>query len=384
MKIIFIAPVSSPFLDMVNRELNKFCKSVFVFHTKPKLRPSWWSNYDLYESSIICKKPREIFRGIYMGSEPLRYCMKFKPNIIVIHASLSPSVWWIALWARYKKLPVILFTEPLGRGTTIFSRLKLFHTKLFRVAYKLIYGNLAHILAVGQITEKYFAENLHFGYDVVSRTQYPVDMSRLLDHPYRKTRQDLTFLFPHRLDPLYDPSTALKWFGEINKLFPATRLIMNGFGVLRNEILDQIKNQNLVNKVSFADKINGWDDLHKVYRSADVILSTKHGLDKDDKNPWGISDWSIAEMDACASGMGLIVSRCSLGLNQIMRKTKSGFIIEDPSDINAVIKAAKSYIYEDNLLYLHGSNVRSAIKKYSVPEYAKNLYKISQNLKVIK
>lgn len=378
MKIAFIAPISSPFLDVVNKELNKFCEAIFVFHTEPKLRPSWWSNYELHESSFICSKPREVFPGVYLGLEPLNYCKRFNPNIIVIHASLSPSVWWITLWARFKKIPVILFTEPLGRGKTVFSKIKFFHSKFFRIIYKLIYKDLVHILAVGQIAEKYFAESLQFGSEKVSRAQYPVDMSMLLDHPKRETKQDLTFLFPHRLDPLYDPNTALKWFYEINKFFPHTKLIMNGFGILRKDLFKQIGLLGLQDKVSFADSIKSWRDLHKVYRSGDVMLSSKHGLDKSLENPWGISDWSIAEMDACASGMGLIVSKCSLGLNQMMKKTNSGFIIEDPSDIHAVIDASKRYITEHDLLMIHGSKLRAAVKKYSAPEFAKNLLRISQ------
>ena len=380
MKIAFIAPVSPPFLDMVNRELNNMCKSLFIFHTKPKHRPSWWSNYHLDENSQICKKPREVSPGIYLTLEPLKYCIKFKPDVVVVHGSLSPSLWWVTLWAKYKNIPVILFTEPLGRGDSIFSRSKFFHSRLFRILFKSIYRDLGEILAVGQITEKYFSEDLQFGCAKVSRTQYPVDMSRLIGHPYRTARSDLVFLFPHRLVSLYDPITALKWFYEINKLFPETRFVMNGFGNLRSFVSSEIKRQGLSESVSFADSIVSWEGLHEVYRSADVILSTKHGRDQSIEYSWGISDWSIAEMDACASGMGLIVSKCSLGLNQLMHQTESGFIIESPSDLEAVLAAATQYITVDELLVHDGRRLRAAVKKYSVPEYAKNLYGLSLRL----
>ena len=59
-------------------------------------------------------------------------------------------------------------------------------------------------------------------------------------------------------------------------------------------------------------------------------------------------------------------------------KTNSGFIIEDPSDIHAVIDASKRYITEHDLLMIHGSKLRAAVKKHSAPEFAKNSIRISQ------
>lgn len=378
MKIAFIAPVTSPFIDMTNRELQKEIDSLFIYHTSPKHRPRFWSNYQLSEKSYVCGTPVEITPGVYLGLEPLRECRRFSPDVIILHGTLSPSIWWIAIWAKFKKIPIILFTENFGTGNSWLSRLGFFKSFLFRSSFKFMYRDVKKILAVGEYTCNYFIEDLKFNENLVTKTQYPVDMALTLNHELREGRPDLTFLFPHRLVSLYDPLTALRWFSCINEKFPGTKMVMNAFGELRESVEIAIEKQGLQGVVSFADEISEWTDLHKVYGSADVMLSTKHGIDQSAESPWGISDWSIAEMDACASGMGLIASRCSIGLNSVMARTGAGFIISAPSDITSVLAAVKRYSCEEGLLSSHGQLVRDEIQKYSVPAFAAQLQAVSR------
>jgi glycosyltransferase involved in cell wall biosynthesis len=282
-------------------------------------------------------------------------------------------MWWIKIWATLKKIPVIIFTEPFGRGNSWLSKIGFFRSFFFRIFFKFIYRDVKKILAVGELTCDYFRSDLKFDPHQVVKTQYPVDMASTLNHELRNKSADLIFLFPHRLVQLYDPLIALNWFSHIHKHFPDTKLVMNAFGELRDTVEIDIERRGLKQAVSFADEISQWTDLHKVYLSADVILSTKHGLDKSTSHPWGISDWSIAEMDACASGMGLIVSRCSIGLNSLMDKKNAGYIIDSPSDIPSVLDAVKSYYQEVGLLAQHGERLREGVRKFSTRGFAEQI-----------
>jgi glycosyltransferase involved in cell wall biosynthesis len=370
MKIVFIAPVTSPFIDMTNRELGKTEDSLFIYHTIPKLRPKFWSNYQLSKSSYVCESPLEIFPGVYFGFEPLRECLRFSPNVIILHGTLSPSIWWVKIWARFKRIPVIIFTENFGTGNSWISKIGFFRSILFRIFFKLMYGDVKKIMAVGEYACNYFQRDLKFPPSQVVKSQYPVDMNSTLNHGLREINTGLTFLFPHRLVEVYDPLTALNWFSHIHEQCPDTKLIMNAFGALRGVVEEGIERKGLKHVVSFADEISKWEDLHNVYQSADVLLSTKHGVDESETRPWGISDWSIAEMDACASGMGLIVSRCSIGLNSLMDLTNSGFIIDAPDDISSVLDAVRSYHQEPGLLSQHGQYLRDGVRKFSVSGFA--------------
>lgn len=374
MKFVFISSLSTPMMNKFCEELNYHCNAHFLFYEEAVTRPDWWRNFPKAKNSEILEGTRKLANGKYWNRSLVNRLECIDPDIVVLGGFFIPSNWVAYRWAKKNNKKVVVFSEKLGYSADPKSRRKLTYSKIFKVLTRFLYSKIDLLMAVSSVGYNNFINDFGFSSSIVQRVQYPVDMEQHLRMSPRSHDKPLTLLFPHRLIDTYNPLKAIEWFHAIASTVPDANLHMNGFGSLRVEVENKIKALNLAGRVHFMDAITSWDQLPKVYSDADVILSTKSAIPGD-------SDWSIAEMESAAAGLGFIINNSSIGLVEYLREHSSGFVTDGLDDIDFVVKAAKSYNDDRQLLCRHGESNQKNIRVYSIPNAAQNFIKALKHIR---
>lgn len=365
-KLCFISSVSVPFMNKLSIALESYFDTRFVFYDEAVARPKWWRSFPLAHNAVVLTGSKQFGNAKYYNSKVIDRLREFDPDIVILGGFFIPSNWIAYRWAKKNGKKVIVFSEKLGYSSDVKSRKRWQYSDTVARIFRYLYKDVDLVFAVCKVGVDCFTQKFSFSPDRVVRTQYPVDMGLHLEHSLRKASDELVFLFPHRLIDLYDPLAAIEWFNAILEKFPNTSLRLNGFGLLRQQVINKIEQLGIGDSVSFADNIDSWEKLHRVYEGADVILSTKAAIEGD-------GDWSIAEMEACASGMGFIVTSSSFGLVEQLKSNRSGFVINDSCDLSSVVNAASDYVCLDGILEKHGKINRDKVRQYSIDNTAKTM-----------
>tara|TARA_B100000963_G_scaffold284188_1_gene252957 strand:+ start:9316 stop:10437 length:1122 start_codon:yes stop_codon:yes gene_type:complete len=373
MKLVFISSISTPLMNKFCDELNNHCDATFIFYGEAVNRPKWWRNFIPSKKAKILEDTIKISNGKYYSKSLNKLLSDISPEVIIIGGMTIPSNYFAYKWAKRNKVKVALFSERFGGYA---SKLKIFqsfkYSLILKKFLKFLYKELDMIFAVNEIGFNDFINEFKFNKKLVIKTQYPVDMEEILQHKIKENRNNLNFLFPHRLIPTYNPLRAVDWFKAIAYEIPNAQLYINGFGALRGSVEKKIQEEVLKEKVFFIDKISSWSELPNIYKNADVMLSTKSAIQ---------SDWSIAEMECAASGMGFIINNNSIGLVKFLKRNNSGFVVNSLDDIEKVVGYAKKYASSNNLLFDHGVKNKKNIEKYSLQ---KSAIRLINNLNSIK
>ena len=382
MKIVFCSSEVTPTMVEFCSELNKICNATFLFYSPLTSRPGFWNQSKSSKHCYVAERSYAFYPGVYYSREIERRCKDAEPDVVILGGILIPSNMNIYRWCLRKNIPVFIFSEPFGFSESVFAKFQYFKSNIFKKLVSQMYGRVSGIFAIGEAGAQDFSKIFARTKIPIIKTQYPVLISDHLQHMPRQATKTPKLLFPHRLVDLYNPTLAIYWFREILNVIPGATLGLNAFGNMRHEIENLISSLEMDDSVYFVDNVLSWNDLHKVYRDHDIILSTKTGRFKSDSCPWGTSDWGMTEMEACASAMGMVVSDCSAGLVGAMRKSRAGYIISRPDDIAAVVAAVCAYVEDPVPLEKDGCLLREEVRKYEVAAYASNFVSIIRGVLV--
>lgn len=366
-KVVFASTESTPRMIKFAEAMGKLCNFHIYFTSRPIGRPFFWSKYRLNDCCSIEKKTWIIF-GKSFNYRVYKKIVKSQPDVVILGGFFEITHFFLYLWALFKGVKVVVFSEPFWNAE--FGKKRKFWQKkiIAKLFVKYLYGAIDSIWGIGVGTEKFFTEYIGVQGSKVKNITYPVDIENHLLHPLRSQKNNLVFLFPHRLVEWYNPIQCLKWFVEIEQDFKNVSLILNAHGHLRCNIEKMIINYGLTSKIKFADAIKNWDDMANIYANADVLLSTKSVSEN--------SDWSVAEIESLASGMGVIAINNSQGLNDAINSNSSGFIIDSFDNLKAVKESVARYLNEPNLLFDHGGRNRNIARQFSTEAMARKYYEL--------
>lgn len=364
MKLLYVSSSAVPVMIKLAAALNDITESRTLFYTEAWDRPAFWRNFPLNDSCEVLADTVALRPGKYFSTSVFEKAKEFNPDALILSGFTSPSNYALYRWAKRNRKRVIVFSEvfwvkELGAKDRFWQR------RLVAGMLSKIYADVDLVLSVGRTGVDFFVDYCGFPANRVKESHYPVDMSKHLLHPLRQAKSDLVFLFPHRLVPLYNPLLTLNWFSNILLAYPDCKLKMNSFGHLRQEVELRISNLNIADRVEFLDDIQEWDRLHEAYRDSDIMLSTKSLMREG-------GDWSIAELECLASGLGVIAYRNATGLANLFAKNNAGHLIDDPNDTASVIRAVETYATDRDLLRTHGTRNREVVKEFSIEATARH------------
>jgi glycosyltransferase involved in cell wall biosynthesis len=355
-KIVFISTESTPRMIKFAACMATKVKFHLFFSTRPINRPFFWSKYKLNQWCSIEKGSLILFGRSY-NLNIIKKTIKINPDILILGGFFEITNFILYLWGIKNNKKIIVFSEPFW-SHPLGKKRKFWQKQIIaKIFVKFLYCKIKSILAVGDQTKLFFTEFVGINESKVYSVTYPVDIENHLNHELRTNKKNLIFLFPHRLIDLYNPIMCLKWFIEIQKYYTDTNLLLNGHGYLRKKIEKIIIEHKLQEKIKFADNITSWDNMANIYKNSDIMISTK--------SVSHTSEWSVAEIESFASGLGIIAFRNSKGLSSAIDKSKSGFIIDDINDLKSVKDAVSKYINTNGLITQHGKLNRIIVEKFS-------------------
>lgn len=356
-KMVFISNMAAPYQVKFCYSLQKYIDCEFWFYVKRESdRPKWWE-IPLGERCKIMKYSGK-FPGIGYFSLGLYYeLLKSNPSVIMLGGFMKHHLVVLKL-AKLLNKKVIIMSEPIRYVDKETSKSSLLRTKensskQLQLAKKLFDGADLY-LGMGQTAAKQLIEEFEFPEDKVDHTFYPIDIEEYFNHSLREKQKDdsIRLLFANRLIDRYQPLFVLEVYENLSKKYPNIELYMNSDGPLKKECVN-FTQENQLRNVHFLDKIESWDQMHLVYKKADIILL-----------PATYSNGNGTIIEAMASGMGVVISDQINHMEQETLNGKNCFIRE--LDINQFVEAVETYIENPELLIEHGKLSRSLI------EYAKN------------
>lgn len=260
-------------------------------------RPQWWK-IPLGDKCKIMKLSGKFPKVGYYSFGVFIDLIRFNPDIILLGGFMKWH-WLILKLAKIFNKKVVVMNEPLRYAKNDSDQSNALMTKensglKLRIC-RILFYNADLYLGMGDIAAKQFIKEFVFPKEKVARTRYPQDIEEYYNHPLRQKKRGDSYriLFANRLIDRYQPLFVLKVFEKIVSKYPNIELYMNNEGPLKSKCAEYIEEKNLKN-VKFLDKIDSWNDMHLVYKSADILIL-----------PATYSNGNGTIIEARASGMGL-------------------------------------------------------------------------------
>lgn len=355
--------MASPYQVKFCYSLQKYYDTEFWFYVRrEKERPKWWE-IPLGEKCKILKVSGVLPRIGYFSLGVFSEWLRFKPDIIMLGGFMNWH-WLILKLAKIFNKKVIILTEPLRYVTSESDQSQSLLNKenalkpLRKINMKFTNADL--FVGMGQVAEQQLIHDIGFDKNKVTWTIYPTDIEAYFSHPLRQFRQsqDYTILFANRLIDRYQPIFALEVYKVLKQKYPRIKMLMNNDGQLKQECLQFIRNENLQD-VHFLEEIDSWNNMHKVYQNADILLL-----------PATYSNGNGTIIEAAASGMGLVLSN---QINDIEKEVMDGencFICN--LEIDSFVSAISKYIEEPGIFPDHGKLSRGIVEVLKNENLAKN------------
>lgn len=137
---------------------------------------------------------------------------------------------------------------------------------------------------------------------------------------------------------------------------------MNTDDPLKSKCIEYIENRGLKN-VKFLDKIDSWNNMHLVYKNADILIL-----------PATYSNGNGTIIEARASGMGVVISN---GINHVEKHSINGkncFICD--LKVEEFVQGITNYIENLGLLIPHGELSRKLVEDRKNEYTAKRYYEL--------
>lgn len=363
-KLLYISAVSAPHQIKLCSELNKYIEAEFWFyHPVERYRPSWWK-IPLCDRCTILDKGLVTWRGKTLPWGITKKLNEARPNILMLGGFSNPGNYLAYRWALKRSIKIIVFTE--------LSRNQKGELRKFSLGWRLLkwlYRKVDFVFTSNQDAFQQFKEDFGFGSKVIA-TRYASDLDRYFKHPVREARDGYRYLFANRLVALYNPLKAIDVFYRIYLEYPASTLVLNNEGELRQKCEEKIKALGIDGAVSFVGDIQDWEDLPSVYEHSDILLF-----------PAKFSNGNFSIYEAMASGMGLVISTEINGHGDVLSDGVNCFI--RPPHTESFELAVREYVENPDLFSVHAEINRQLVYPLSIKGTALFFLKIFVDLKLV-
>lgn len=356
-KYVFISNMASPYQVKFCYSLQEYFDAEFWFYEHiGETRPEWWK-ISLGDKCKIMKGSGKLPKVGYFSFGLFFDLMRFKPDIIVLGGFMK----WHLLILKLAKLfnkKVVVMSEPRRyvnhddeQSNALMSKEN--STKKIKLVRRL-FGDVDLYLGMGDVAAKQFIEEFQFPKEKVAWTVYPQDIEEYYNHPLRQKKKEDSFrlLFANRLVDRYQPLFVLEVVEKLVSRYPNLELYMNSEGPLKAACISFIKSRQLKN-VHFLDKIDSWNNMHLVYKNADILIL-----------PATYSNGNGTIIEARASGMGVVISNKINNIDKHSVHGENCFICD--LQVDEFVDSVKNYIENPELLISHGKLSRKLV------EYRKN------------
>ena len=363
-KFISITNMAAPYQVKFCYDMQNYYDTEFWFYTKrEKNRPKWW------EISLgdKCKIMKWSFRLPIIGyvslSLPLMLIKK-KPDLILLGGFMKYHV-FILFIAKLIGIKVAIYTEAVRKTKSDEDSTRVLMTsrnsKLKLIFANILFKNADLFIGMGEVAKDQLINEFKFKSSKVYKLIYPQDLANYFAHPLRiKQKHDkIILLFANRLVDRYNPIFALQVLKRLNEKFDNIELLINSEGPLKEKCSDYIKKNDLKN-ASFLNDISNWNDLHIIYKSSDILFL-----------PAEYSNGNGSIIEACASGMGIVVSDQIHNVSKHLIDNVNCYIC--PLEIDKFVESISKYINNTELLKMHGQRSKILVEDRK-NEYSANLY----------
>lgn len=355
-RLVFVSSVAVPQQVKFCSALQKYFDAEFWFYEgAERTRGTWWC-------TDLGSQCRILGNVLFLKSGPLaeRYIAPgltkeleaFDPDIVMLGGFSIPANISAHRWAKKHGKKTILFTE-ISRSQRGVLRGAGMGWRLLRWLYRgvdLVVTNAAD-------SAEQFRNELGFG-DRVVAGRYAADLEAYFFHPLREPKAAYTYLFANRMTETYNPIGALEIFAQVLRKQPGSRLLMNAAGELGDACRGCIARLGIGDAVEFLTDIKSWEHLHTVYARSDILIL-----------PATFSNGNFTILEAMASGMGVIVSDCVLGIGKMIRDGVNGFNCA-PTTAEFVDRIER-YISKPQLLKAHAELNRPIVEPLGAEGTAK-------------
>lgn len=359
-KLVYLSSIAAPHQIKLNKALNKYFDSTFIFYDDVGSRASWWKielgHKNLQLNKVWLKKSKR-----YISIDVFNILNRINPDVVMLGGFSIPGNILVYAWAKFKGKKTVVFTErSRNKNGTLRSKSAIWKCLGW------IYRNVDIVMVSEEDIVPQFRDEFGFG-DKVYASRYAADIEDYLSHPIRKPKEGYTYMFANRLTDIYNPLEAIFIFNEIQLKYPNSKLVMNALGELRSDCENAINDLGIDNKVEFLDNIVSWDKLHEEYRRCDILLF-----------PAKFSNGNFTIIEAMASGMGIVISDNILGVGNYIKDGKNGFRI--PLNRELFIHKIEEYINNPKLLFEHSQLNRQKVEPLGPDGTARLYYSIITNL----
>jgi glycosyltransferase involved in cell wall biosynthesis len=359
-KIVYISAIAAPHQIKLCYALQEYFDAEFWFYDKLGQRASWWL-IDLGDRCKVLEKVKFKSSAKYFTCSHLKKLKEFNPEIVMLGGFSVPANYLAYLWARKHKKKVIVFTERSRNKKGVLRKKTLIWALL-----KYLYRNVDLVMVNAEDTIPQFRDVFGFGKKVVA-AQYACDIEDYLKHKPRTQKDNCTILFANRLTEIYNPILAIEVFNSLLLKYPSIKLKMNAEGELKELCIKKISEYNIQNSVEFLSEIKSWNELHLVYKNADILIL-----------PALFSNGNFTIIEAMASGMGIVISNKILGLGKLIENKINGFNCEP--ELNEFVIAIENYIKHPELFINHSVINKKLAQLFSAKATAELYFKLINKL----
>jgi glycosyltransferase involved in cell wall biosynthesis len=353
-KLVFLSNMAAPYQVKFCEALQKFYKAKFWFYVHlEKDRPEFWK-IPLGEHCEILESSKNIPFFGYFNYRVFKKLNDYNPDIIIMGGFFIPMHVLVLLWAKINKKKIVFYTETLELNRFLINPFLFKIKRALRQLTLYLFRPTDRLFAMGSNVVDQFINIYHFPPEKVKLTRYPQDIDSHLSHePRNKKKGDsLLILFPGRLEEAYNPLFAIEVFKAVVLDYPQLKMRMNAHGALRQQCEELIAKFQLQSSIQFIDGIKNWNDLHLIYKAADIVFI-----------PAKNSNGPNTLIEGMASGMGVVISDQILNVNEYLIHEQNGFIL--PLSIESMKKGLEEYINNPTLIDLHGKISKANVQKRS-------------------
>ncbi len=344
--------MAAPYQVKFCEALQTYYQSKFWFYVHlEKDRPQFWK-IPLGQNCEILNGSKNIRFFGYFNFRVFKKINEFNPDIIIMGGFFIPMHLLVLLWSKINGKKVIFYTETLELNRFAIHPFLFQIKRALRRFTLMFFRPMDRLFAMGPNVVNQFIELYHYPASKVRLTRYPQDIDMHLQHEKRNKTvgENLLILFPGRLEDAYNPLFAIEVFSLLIQDFHQVTMRMNAHGSMRKECEDLITVKGLANKIQFIDGIKNWNDLHLIYKHADVLFI-----------PAKNSNGPNTLIEGMASGMGVVISDQILNVSEYLENGVNGYI--EPLHLTTMKKALANYLLNPSLIDQHG-----AISKKNVHE----------------
>ena len=354
-KLVFLSNIASPYQVKFCYALQEQFDAEFWFYEAvSSMRPDWW-RIPLGDRCRILRGTSFSKRTNYITLDVFVQLARFRPDVLLL-GGFTPYHAIVLHVAKTFGIKVVILSEPIRNVSGEASAddrllVRQDDPKKTALFYRL-FKRADLLFGMGEVAARQFTEEFGFPQDKVVDAPYPMDIEAHFAHPLRQKRpgDPIRLLFANRLVARYGPLVALEAYKRLKRDYPNLSIQLNRDGEMAEACRSYILREGLTD-VTFLDAITSWDDLHHVYAGCDILVL-----------PATYSNGNLTIVEACASGMGLVVSHPVNNVDAHLHDDVNCFKC-DPT-VDSLEAMIRRYLDEPFLLEMHGARSKQYAERY--------------------